>query len=127
MYDPIEMAEATREVVCRGDRRKYYRFRPARFYGGIATADCVGCCLRCVYCWSWREVANPERIGEWHSPEQVARTLIAIAERKRYRRLRISGNEPTIGREHLTQVLSLIPKDPTRPSRPLSVRRISPI
>jgi len=81
MYDPIEMAGETREVVCRGDRRKYYRFRPARFYGGIATADCVGCCLRCVYCWSWREVANPERIGEWHSPEHVASTLIGIAER----------------------------------------------
>lgn len=111
MYDPIEMAGATREVVCRDDQRKYYRFRPARFYGGIATADCVGCCLRCVFCWSWREVENPERIGEWRSPEQVASTLVGIAERKRYRRLRISGNEPTIGREHLIQVLSRIPKD----------------
>lgn len=111
MYDPIEMAETTREVVCRGDRRKYYRFRPARFYGGISTADCVGCCLRCVYCWSWQVVTNPERSGEWHSPEQVAGTLVGIARRKRYRKLRISGNEPTIGREHLIEVLARIPKD----------------
>lgn len=111
MFDPIEMAETTREVVCRGDRRKYYRFRPARFYGGISTADCVGCCLRCVYCWSWQEVTNPERSGEWHTPEQVAGALVGIAKRKRYRKLRISGNEPTIGREHLIEVLARIPKD----------------
>ncbi len=111
MYDPIEMAATTREVVCQGNRRKYYRFRPARFYGGIATADCVGCCLRCVYCWSWQEVTNPERSGEWHSPEQVARALVGIAKRKRYRKLRISGNEPTIGREHLIEVLARTPKD----------------
>jgi len=111
MFDPIEMANATREVVCRGDRRKYYRFRPARFYGGISTADCVGCGLRCVYCWSWEEVTNPERSGEWHTPEQVAEALVGIAKRKRYRKLRISGNEPTIGREHLIEVLARIPKD----------------
>ncbi len=111
MFDPIGMARTTRDVVCRGDRRKYYRFRPARFYGGIATADCVGCCLRCVYCWSWQEVTHPERSGEWQSPEQVAGTLVGIAHRKRYGKLRISGNEPTIGREHLVEVLARIPKD----------------
>jgi uncharacterized Fe-S cluster-containing radical SAM superfamily protein len=38
MYDPLVMADKTREVVCQGNRRKYHRFRPARFYGGIATA-----------------------------------------------------------------------------------------
>jgi uncharacterized Fe-S cluster-containing radical SAM superfamily protein len=111
MYDPIEMAVTTREIVCRGDRRKCYRFRPARFYGGIATADCVGCCLRCVYCWSRHVVTGPEQTGKWYSPDQVARTLVGIARRKRYRRLRISGNEPTIGREHLIDVLARIPKD----------------
>ena len=84
---PIEMAVTTREGVCRGDRRKYYRLRPARFYGGIATADCVGCNLRCVYCWSRQVVTGPERTGEWHSPDQVARTLFGIARRKQYRRL----------------------------------------
>jgi uncharacterized Fe-S cluster-containing radical SAM superfamily protein len=39
MYDPVRKAEETSWVVCRGDSRKYYRFRAARFYGGIATAD----------------------------------------------------------------------------------------
>jgi uncharacterized Fe-S cluster-containing radical SAM superfamily protein len=31
------------EVICKGNKRKYYRFRAGRFYGGIATADCMGC------------------------------------------------------------------------------------
>lgn len=111
MYDPIEMAGMTREVVCRGNCRKYYRFRRAPFYGGIATADCVGCSLRCVYCWSRQAVIDPERTGEWHSPDQVAKALVGIAERQRHGKLRISGNEPTIGREHLIDVLARIPKD----------------
>jgi len=41
MDDPIKRAEELARVVTKGDLRKYYRFRPARFYGGIATADCV--------------------------------------------------------------------------------------
>ena len=48
-YDPIKRSEETAKVVLRNDLRKYHRFRPARFYGGIATADCVGCCLRCIF------------------------------------------------------------------------------
>ncbi len=47
MYNPVEIAEITEKTVCENNRRRYYRFRPARFYGGISTADCVGCCLRC--------------------------------------------------------------------------------
>lgn len=63
MYDPVDIAEITGKTVCENNRRKYYRFRPARFYGGISTADCVGCCLRCVFCWSWNIVARPEEHG----------------------------------------------------------------
>ena len=47
--DPIDLAERTEKVIRSGDNRKYYRFRPAPYYGGIATADCVGCCLRCLF------------------------------------------------------------------------------
>ena len=79
MYDPVQKAEETAKIVCRGERRKYRRFRPARFYGGIATADCVGCCLRCIFCWSWHELARCEAIGEFYTPEQVAAWLTAIA------------------------------------------------
>jgi uncharacterized Fe-S cluster-containing radical SAM superfamily protein len=111
MFDPVEMAELTRNIVCKNNQRKYYRFRSSRFYGGISTADSVGCCLRCVFCWSWNVVTRPQECGNYYSPEKVARKLIAIAKRKKLRQLRISGNEPTICREHLIQVLALIPED----------------
>ena len=111
MYEPTKRAEDVAKVVCDGDRRKYYRFRPTRFYGGIATADCVGCCLRCIFCWSWREVVRPESYGEFYSPEEVSGRLVQIASKKRFTQIRISGNEPTIGREHLIKVLELIPTD----------------
>lgn len=108
MFDPIELAEKTRRDVCRDLSRKYYRFRPARFYGGIATADCVGCCLRCVFCWSWKVVSTPKTSGQFYSPEDVARRLTSIAKKKRLKKMRISGNEPTICREHLIKVLENI-------------------
>ena len=111
MDDPIKRAEELARVVSRGDHRKYYRFRPARFYGGIATADCVGCFLRCLFCWSWHEVIRPGACGQFYSPEQVAKTLLGIARKKQYERIRISGNEPTLARGHLLKVLDLIPSN----------------
>lgn len=109
MFDPVKKAEETARVVCRGDLRKYYRFRPARFYGGIATTDCVGCGLRCLFCWSWENLVKPESTGFFCSPEEVAKNLLKIARKKHFHRLRISGNEPTIAREHLIKVLEGIP------------------
>jgi uncharacterized Fe-S cluster-containing radical SAM superfamily protein len=110
-YDPVGRAASIETVVCRGDLRKYYRFRPARFYGGIATADCLGCCLRCLFCWSWDNVIRADQRGEFHSPEQVARKLIAIARKRGFQQVRISGNEPTIGKKHLIGILKALPKD----------------
>ena len=110
-YDPIKRAKDVARIVCEGDRRKYHRFRPARFYGGIATADCVGCPLRCLFCWSWPQVVKPESCGNFHSPRDVAANLVGIARKKRFRQVRISGNEPTLGREHLLKVLEQIPPD----------------
>ena len=110
-YDPVKRAEETADIVCRGELRKYYRFRPARFYGGIATADCVGCCLRCLFCWSWNQVVRPGHYGQFYFPGEVAGRLMGIARKKKFRQVRISGNEPTLSREHLLKVLELIPKD----------------
>jgi uncharacterized Fe-S cluster-containing radical SAM superfamily protein len=109
MYDPVSKAEETAKMVCRGNQRKYYRFRPARFYGGIATSDCVGCGLRCLFCWSWKQVVKPEGVGFFCSPEEVAKKLVKIAQKKGFHRVRISGNEPTIAREHLLHVLECVP------------------
>ncbi len=108
MYDPIELSKRLEGVVARGDERKYYRFRAARFYGGIATADCVGCCLHCVFCWSRAPLSNPERVGQFYSPEQVFDRLDAIAKKHGYSQLRVSGNEPTVGRQHLLHLLELV-------------------
>ncbi|HVO66799.1 MAG TPA: radical SAM protein [Syntrophales bacterium] len=108
MFDPVEMAELTNGIVCKEDRRKYYRFRPSRFYGGISTADSVGCCLRCVFCWSWNIVQDPGQCGKYYAPEDVAGILMSIAKKKKLSYLRISGNEPTMHRSHLIRVLASI-------------------
>ena len=110
-FDPIRRSEQVSRLVCEGERRRYRRFRAARFYGGIATADCVGCSLRCLFCWSWPEVVHPEAVGELCSPADVARRLTSIARKKGFRQVRISGNEPTLCREHLLGVLAELPKD----------------
>lgn len=88
--------------------RKYYRVaRGGRWYGGCAAADCVGCNLKCVFCWSGAPRDYPDKIGKFYHPEEVFSKLDQIASRKGYRYVRISGNEPTIGREHLLKVLEL--------------------
>ncbi len=111
MIDPAELALDTGKIVCRNSERKYYRFRPSRFYGGIATADCVGCCLRCVFCWAWDITVKPEQCGAFYSPEEVAQRLISTAKRKGFHQLRISGNEPTLCKAHLIGVLDAVPGD----------------
>jgi len=107
--DPIAFSEKILQVIARGDKRKYYRFRPAPYYGGIATADCVGCYLRCLFCWSWHILVRPERMGRFYSPGEVVQQLSAIARKKGFERIRISGNEPTLHRTHLLKVLELLP------------------
>ncbi len=74
MFDPIALAEGLQAVIGSGEKRKYYRFRPAPYYGGIATADCVGCCLRCLFCWSWHIIVQPDKVGRFYSPEEVVRS-----------------------------------------------------
>ncbi|MEM4699875.1 MAG: radical SAM protein [Candidatus Nezhaarchaeales archaeon] len=95
--------------MVRGAQRKYYRVaRGGRWYGGIATADCVGCQLKCVFCWSNVPRDDPANVGRFYTPEQVFRALDAVASRRGYRQLRVSGNEPTLGREHLLSLLELV-------------------
>lgn len=113
MYDPLKIAEETEKIVSHDLERKYYRFRPTRFYGGIATADCLGCCLRCIFCWAWEKVIRPDKVGRFYKPEEVVKRLVSIARKKRFDQVRISGNEPTIGKNHLLKILELIPSDLT--------------
>ena len=108
-YDPLQLAEKTKDIVAKGILRKYYRrSRPGRWYGGIASADCCGCNLRCVFCWSGAPRDNPERIGEFYSPEQIYSSLVACAKKYGYGQLRVSGNEPTMAKDHLLKLLELV-------------------
>ena len=111
-YDPLKLTEAVRKIVVRSmgevELRKYYRFRGGRWYGGIATADSVGCNLRCKFCWSWRPRDNMSKYGRFYTPREVYMRLLSIASKRGYKQLRVSGGEPTIGRKHLLQLLELL-------------------
>ena len=108
MYNPIELTKRIENIVVNNNLKKYYRFRGTGFYGGISTADTVGCNLRCKFCWSDSSVWNAKNTGEFYLPEQVADKIHDIARKKGYNKLRISGGEPTIGRNHLLTLLKKI-------------------
>lgn len=110
MSNPLEITEQVEKVVSRNLERKYYRFRPAKFYGGIATADCIGCNLSCLFCWNWKYNSSPEKYGEFYSPEKVVERLTEIAKKKNFHQCRISGGEPTINWQHLLKVLENLSK-----------------
>jgi uncharacterized Fe-S cluster-containing radical SAM superfamily protein len=112
-YDPIQRHLAIEKLVTRhgieGQEKKYYRFRPARWYGGIVTADCAGCGLLCRFCWVRDSVMlRPADTGRFYTPRQVADNLAALAKKCGFRQLRVSGGEPTIGKAHLLQLLDLL-------------------
>jgi len=123
-FDPLELAKETEEVVTRsglrGLERKYVGVYSAPVYGGIATGYAAGCCLRCIYCWSNWSRDFPEIFGKFYSPEEVAKKLFKAAEEgitssgwQRFRslkvnKLRLSGCEPTIGKEHLISLLRYV-------------------
>lgn len=104
-YDPIKQTQKIERIVAKGELRKYYRFRGARFYGGIATADCVGCNLSCYFCWSDKPRKRPGEVGRFYSPKEVVGKLIVIMTKRDFTQARISGNEPTIARGHLLATL----------------------
>lgn len=123
-FDPLELARQTEKIVTRegpeGLERKYTSFYSVPVYRGIATGYAVGCCLRCFYCWSDWSRDFPEKFGSFYSPNQAAQNILKAAKegitysdywRKRIPRinkLRLSGCEPTIGKEHLLKLLEIL-------------------
>jgi len=110
-FDPIQRSIEVEKLVLEGDKRRYYRFRYAKFYGGIITADAVGCNLLCAYCWNYARNLNPSRYGEFYAPSEVAGRLLELSEKKRCSQFRISGAEPILGRAsalHLADVISQV-------------------
>jgi uncharacterized Fe-S cluster-containing radical SAM superfamily protein len=125
-FDPLELARETEKIVTRegseGLERKYTDFYSVPVYRGIATGYAAGCCLRCVYCWSNWSRDFPERFGRFYSPKEVAQRLFKAAEQgvaysnywrkaiPKINKLRLSGCEPTLGKEHMLSVLEHIEK-----------------
>jgi uncharacterized Fe-S cluster-containing radical SAM superfamily protein len=110
-FDPIKRSGEIESLAMRGDRRLYYRFRSSGHYGGIVTADTVGCNLLCAYCWNYSKNENPTR-GEFCSADEVVLRLKKEAGRTGVRNFRISGAEPILGEisaRHLAGVLSAFP------------------
>ncbi|MEM2972009.1 MAG: radical SAM protein [Candidatus Bathyarchaeia archaeon] len=110
LYDSVKRHLAIEKLVTRagvhGQEKKYYRIRPARWYGGIVTADCVGCGLLCKFCWvSDNIMFRPATVGRFYSSKEVAYGLVSLAEKCGLNLLRISGGEPTLGKQHLLQLL----------------------
>ncbi len=120
-FDPLELARETERIVTRegeeGLERKYVGIYSAPAYGGIATGYAIGCCLRCFYCWTDWSRDFPEKFGRFYPPRQVVQGLLRAAAEgikapgwERFRglkvkKLRLSGCEPTLGREHLLSIL----------------------
>lgn len=110
-FDPIERANEVENIVTRDTQRKYHRFRKAPYYGGIATADAVGCPFLCAYCWSYHRNLFPQRYGKFYSPDQVGSKLLHIIERSNFKRVRITGAEPILGQrsfDHLIKVMEYV-------------------
>jgi uncharacterized Fe-S cluster-containing radical SAM superfamily protein len=111
LYDAVARHKLIEELVVRDaeemQQRKYWRFRCDRWYGGIVTADAVGCGLVCKFCWvSDKVTLEPTKVGKYCSPDVVANILINMARRRGLGQLRVSGGEPTIGKRHLFQLLT---------------------
>ncbi len=120
-FDPLELARETEKIVTREGRegleRKYVGIYSAPVYRGIATGYAAGCCFRCVYCWSNWSRDYPEKLGKFYSPKELSQKLFQAAEngitspgwehfrKLKVEKLRLSGCEPTIGKEHLLSVL----------------------
>ena len=108
-YDPIALTRAAERVVVRGNKRKYARLaRPLRFYGGITSAQEVGCNLRCKFCFSDKPVRRPHSTGRFYSPRQVFNALSKEADKHGHKLISASASEGTLGQEHLFELLELV-------------------
>jgi uncharacterized Fe-S cluster-containing radical SAM superfamily protein len=108
-FDPLQRAKETEAVVMRGKERKYYRFRASGHYGGIVTADAVGCPFLCAYCWNYWRNEDPAGYGEYYATGEVVEKLTSIARRKKIHLFRISGAEPVLGPASFDHLLQVIP------------------
>lgn len=108
IFDPVIRAKTVEKVVFADKKRKYYRFRFAKYYRGIVTADAVGCCFLCAYCWNYFRNLHPEKAGKFYSANEVAERILAISEKKACNKIRISGAEPILGEKSFKHLIDII-------------------
>ena len=107
-FDPVERSEESERLVMKDEQRLYHRFRPAPYYGGIATADAVGCSFLCAYCWNYNRNLYPQRFDKFYSAREVASRLLKIAHKKFFHLFRITGSEPLLGENSFHHFLKVI-------------------
>jgi uncharacterized Fe-S cluster-containing radical SAM superfamily protein len=107
-FDPLALASQTEDIVCKDSSRRYTKFYCTGVYGGISTGYIAGCCLRCTFCWVDFSREYPWKFGKFYSPQQAFEQLEKNAKKKRVKKMRISGGEPTLCRNHLIGLLDLI-------------------
>ncbi|MCX8184242.1 MAG: radical SAM protein [Sulfolobales archaeon] len=109
-YNPLDLAKSIEPRVHIEKNgvtyRKYFRFRVDRWYGGIVTGDVVGCNLRCKFCWAWYFTWESLSKGYFYSADEAALKLVELTRKSGYRRVRLSGGEPTLGFKHLLEVVN---------------------
>jgi uncharacterized Fe-S cluster-containing radical SAM superfamily protein len=51
---------------------------------------------------------HPADIGRFYSPTKIAEDLVTLAQKYKLNLLRVSGGEPTVGKQHLLQLLDAL-------------------
>lgn len=109
MYDPIERTKTFEKIAIKDGKRGYYRFRPAKWYGSIITGDVTVCNLLCAFCWAGDDIRHhPQKVSDYFTAQEAFSKLDRIGRKCGYKQMRLSGQEPTIGKEHLLELLELI-------------------
>ena len=110
-FDPLERSAEAERLVMHDRTRLYYRFRASRYYGGIATADAVGCSFLCAYCWNHDRNLHPDRYRTFYSPRDVASKLLNVADARSLGLFRVTGSEPILGEgscDHLIRLVRIL-------------------
>jgi uncharacterized Fe-S cluster-containing radical SAM superfamily protein len=107
-FDPVRRSGEMESLVMKGEKRLYYKFRAAPYYGGIATADAVGCSFLCAYCWNYGRNEDPSRHGTFYAAEEVADNLLRISRRRGFHLFRVTGSEPVLGGASLAHFLKVL-------------------
>jgi uncharacterized Fe-S cluster-containing radical SAM superfamily protein len=107
-FDPILRSAEIEDLVMHEDTRLYYRFRASQYYGGIATADAVGCSFLCAYCWNLDRNLHPDRYRTFYSPRDVGSKLLNVADSRSLSLFRVSGSEPILGQASFEHILRII-------------------